>query len=51
MDWIPSIMPSTGTPEPGGMSWFQLMEVIKVLCIKRNVVGADIVELSPIRQI
>lgn len=43
-----SVMPATGTPEPGGMSWYQLMELIKVLCVKRNVVGADIVELSPI---
>ena len=43
-----SIMPSTGTPEPGGMSWYQLVELIKILCIKKNVVAADLVELSPI---
>lgn len=43
-----SIMPATGTPEPGGMSWIQLCELIKVLCVRKNVVGADIVELSPI---
>jgi agmatinase len=43
-----SIMPATGTPEPGGMNWYQLMDLIKVLCIKKNVVAADIVELSPI---
>ncbi len=43
-----SVMPSTGTPEPGGMSWYHLIELIKVLCIRKNVVGADIVELSPI---
>ena len=43
-----SIMPATGTPEPGGMSWYQLCELIKVLCIRKNVVAADIVELSPI---
>ncbi len=42
------IMPSTGTPEPGGMSWQQLTELIRVLCAKKNVVAADIVELSPI---
>lgn len=42
------IMPATGTPEPGGMTWYQLMEVIKQLCIKKNVVGADIVEFAPI---
>ncbi len=45
------IMPSTGTPEPGGMSWNQLMELIKLLCVKRNVVGADIVELAPIKNL
>lgn len=47
----PSIMPSTGTPEPGGMGWYQLMELIKVLCVKKNVVAADIVELAPIKGI
>jgi agmatinase len=43
-----SVMPSTGTPEPGGMTWYHLIELIKVLCIRKNVVAADIVELSPI---
>jgi agmatinase len=43
-----SIMPSTGAPEPGGMQWYQLMELIKHLCVRKNVVGADIVELAPI---
>jgi agmatinase len=43
-----SIMPATGTPEPGGMTWYQLMELIKQLCIKKNVVGADVVEFAPI---
>jgi agmatinase len=46
-----SIMPSTGTPEPGGMSWYHLIDLIKVLCIRKNVVGADIVELSPIKNL
>ncbi|MBI2810178.1 MAG: agmatinase [Candidatus Melainabacteria bacterium] len=46
-----SVMPSTGTPEPGGMSWYHLIELIKVLCIRKNVVGADIVELSPIENL
>jgi agmatinase len=43
-----SVMPSTGTPEPGGMTWYHLIELIKVLCIRKNVVAADIVELAPI---
>lgn len=42
------IMPATGTPEPGGMNWYQLMELIKQLCIRKNVVGADVVEYAPI---
>ena len=42
------IMPSTGTPEPGGMNWYQLTELIKLLCVRKNVVAADIVELAPI---
>lgn len=43
------IMPATGTPEPGGMTWYQTMELIKTVCIKKNVVGADIVEFAPIK--
>jgi agmatinase len=46
-----SIMPATGTPEPGGLSWLQLCELIKVLCIRKNVVAADIVELAPIENL
>lgn len=42
------IMPATGTPEPGGMNWYQLMDLIKQLCIRKNVVGADVVEYAPI---
>lgn len=43
-----AVMPSTGTPEPGGMSWYQLMELVKLVCVRKNVVAADIVELAPI---
>tara|TARA_B100000214_G_C23962504_1_gene626008 strand:- start:345 stop:1247 length:903 start_codon:yes stop_codon:yes gene_type:complete len=47
LDWFdPSILPGTGTPEPGGYSWHDFNEVIKVLRA-HNIVGADIVELSP----
>ncbi|HEY9869708.1 MAG TPA: agmatinase [Candidatus Obscuribacterales bacterium] len=42
------VMPSTGTPEPGGISWYQLMELVKLVCVRKNVVAADIVELAPI---
>lgn len=43
------IMPATGTPEPGGMDWYHLMELIKQVCVRKNVVACDIVELSPIK--
>lgn len=44
----PSIMPSTGTPEPGGFLWDETMIFLKKVFAKRNVVGFDVVELSPI---
>jgi agmatinase len=47
----PSIMPSTGTPEPGGMSWDHITELIKQLCVRKNVVAADFVELAPIKDL
>jgi len=43
----PSIMPSTGTPEPGGLLWFETLEFLKMIFKKKNVVGFDIVELCP----
>lgn len=43
----PSFLPSTGTPEPGGMNWWQVIELIDNLVKKRNLVGFDIVELCP----
>lgn len=44
----PSVMPATGTPEPGGMLWHDVLDVIREVCRKRRVVGFDIVELAPI---
>ncbi|NEN25569.1 agmatinase [Cryomorpha ignava] len=43
----PSIMPSTGTPEPGGMQWYETLKFIRKVNKKRNIVGFDIVELMP----
>lgn len=43
----PSIIPSTGTPEPGGMLWYEVLEILKRVCKKKHVVGFDVVELSP----
>lgn len=43
----PSIMPSTGTPEPGGLLWYDCLAFLKKVFEKRNVVGFDIMELCP----
>ena len=43
----PSIMSSTGTPEPGGLSWYDVLALLKAACDKRNVVGFDVAELCP----
>ena len=43
----PSILPSTGTPEPGGLFWYETLEFLKEVYKEKNVVGFDIVELCP----
>jgi len=43
----PSIMPSTGTPEPGGLFWYEVLKLLKAVCDKKDVVGFDVVELCP----
>lgn len=43
----PSIMPSTGTPEPNGFYWDETMRLLKKVCAERNLVGFDVVELAP----
>ena len=44
-----SIMPATGTPEPGGLFWDDVIPIIRKVCKVSNVVGCDINELSPIK--
>lgn len=44
----PSIMPATGTPEPGGMDWYTITRYLKKVFAAREVVGFDLVELAPI---
>ncbi|HET8735024.1 MAG TPA: agmatinase [Pricia sp.] len=43
----PSIMPSTGTPEPGGLFWYETLDFLKQVFEEKNVVGFDIMELCP----
>ena len=44
-----SIMPATGTPEPGGLFWDETLEIIRIASKNSNIVGADINELAPIK--
>ncbi len=44
----PSIMPGTGTPEPGGLDWYMVIDILKEVVRRKSVVSADLVELSPL---
>ena len=44
-----SIMPATGTPEPGGLLWDEALKIIKIATKNSNIVGADVNELAPIK--
>jgi agmatinase len=44
----PAIMPATGTPEPGGLSWTELTKLLRATAEHRRIVACDLVELSPI---
>ena len=41
------MIPATGTPEPGGLFWWDVMDVLKAVTEKAKIVGADVVELAP----
>jgi len=47
----PSVMPSTGTPEPGGMHWYTIIDYLRTVFRTRNVVGFDIVEFAPLKDL
>jgi len=44
----PAFAPGTGTPEPGGLDWFQVTKILRRVCEAKNVVGADVVEVAPL---
>jgi N1-aminopropylagmatine ureohydrolase len=44
----PSLVPGTGTPEPGGLGWYEMMELLAAVAAQRRIVGCDVVELSPL---
>jgi agmatinase len=43
----PSIMPSTGTPEPNGLFWAETMKLLRLVGEQRSIVGFDVVEFAP----
>ena len=44
----PAIMPATGTPEPGGLSWYEILALLRATIGQKTVVACDVVELSPL---
>jgi agmatinase len=44
----PSVLPGTGTPEPGGLDWYEAVDLLRAVAGRSRIVGFDIVELSPI---
>lgn len=45
----PSVMPAVGTPEPGGLGWYEFMDFLNSVIMDKNIVGMDVVELCPIK--
>ena len=43
----PGEMPAVGTPEPGGLSWYQVLDLFQEICHRTTIVGMDVVELCP----
>ena len=44
----PALVPSTGTPEPGGLQWYPVLKLLRRVFRERNVLAADVVELAPL---
>ena len=45
----PSVFPSTGTPVPGGLAWYQTLQLFECVAKQRNIIGFDIMEFAPIK--
>ena len=45
----PSCLPAVSGPLPGGMNWYQLMDLLKILCVRKKIVGADINGFAPLK--
>ena len=46
-----SMIPATGTPEPGGPMWDEILPIIRAVAAKKNIIGLDLVELAPIKDL
>ena len=46
-----AMIPSTGTPEPGGPFWDEILPIIRAVAAKKNIIGLDLVELAPIKDL
>ena len=44
----PSLMPGVGTPEPGGINWYELTDFLRTIFVKHKVIGCDVMELAPL---
>jgi agmatinase len=44
----PSLVPGTGTPEPGGLGWYEVIDLLSAVAAQRTIIGFDVVELSPL---
>ena len=44
----PSVLPATGTPEPGGLDWYEAVDLLRAVSERSRIVGFDVVELSPL---
>ena len=44
----PSIIPSVGTPEPGGLGWYEVLDLLRTVISRKRIVGMDIMELTPL---
>ena len=45
----PSIMPAVGTPEPGGLGWYLILDILRLVAQNKEIVGFDVVELAPLQ--
>jgi agmatinase len=44
----PSVLPGTGTPEPGGLDWYEAVDLLRAVAARSRIVGFDVVELAPL---